>query len=99
MILIAKTIMIIILGFDFTFNNNSHAIIPLFSFFFGSIIFYYCVLDNIFISEKDCKQLLIYYMSLIYMLSGLFVLIGYVAKGKFKSLFAANYILNRKIMN
>ena len=98
MILIAKTIMIIILGFDFTFNNNSHAIIPLFSFFFGSIIFYYCVLDNIFISEKDCKQLLIYYMSLIYMLSGLFVLIGYVAKGKFKNNFFIIFILFNVIL-
>ena len=40
-ILISKTLIFIILGVDSLINNNSRAIIPLFSFFSGCLVFYY----------------------------------------------------------
>ena len=51
-ILISKTLIFIILGVDSLINNNSRAIIPLFSFFSGCLVFYSFFLENYF--DKKC---------------------------------------------
>ena len=98
MIFISKTLMIIVLGIDYLVDNNSHAIIPLFSFFFGSIVFYSLFLENIFISQKNYAQLFNYYMSMIYMLSGFFVLFGHIMKKKERNNYFVVFILINIIM-
>ena len=66
--------MIIVLGIDYLVDNKSRAIIPLFSFFSGTLVFYHYFLENYFVSEKEFTQIFSYYMSMIYMLSGVFIL-------------------------
>ena len=87
MILLTKTLLIIILGVDYLINNNSRAIIPLFSFFSGCLVFYSFFLENYFASHKNIIILFNYYMSMIYMLSGIFILIGYILKTEIKNFF------------
>ena len=98
MIFISKTSMIIVLGIDFLVDNNSHAIIPLFSFFCGAIVFYSLFLENIFISKKNFIQLFNYYMSMIYMLSGFFVLFGHIMKKKERNNYFFVFIIINLIM-
>jgi hypothetical protein len=45
--------MIIVLGIDYLVDNKSRAIIPLFSFFSGTLVFYHYFLENYFVSEKE----------------------------------------------
>ena len=98
MIFISKTLMVIVLGIDYLVDNNSYAIIPLFSFFFGAIVFYSLFIENIFISKKNFSQLFNYYMSMIYMLSGLFVLFGHIMKKKERNNYFFIFILINIIM-
>ena len=78
-VFIAKSLMIIITGIDYLIGN-SRAIIPLSAFFFGTIIFYSFYNEHCFNKSSDFRQIYNYSLSLIYFLSGLFVLIGYVLK-------------------
>ncbi len=90
--------MIIVLGIDYLVDNKSRAIIPLFSFFSGSLVFYHYFLENYFISEKDFTQLFSYYMSMIYMLSGIFILIGYILKQEERRYYFVIFILTNIIL-
>ena len=78
-VFIAKTIMIIITGIDYLIGN-SRSIIPLSAFFFGTIILYSFYNEHCFNTSNDFRQIYNYSLSLIYFLSGLFVLIGYILK-------------------
>ena len=79
MVFLAKSIMLFILGID-ELIENTRAIIPLFSFSFGSLVFYSYFNRHYYVKYNDFKQLFNYSFSLIYFLSGLFLLITYVFK-------------------
>ena len=51
MIFISKTLMVIVLGIDYLVDNNSYAIIPLFSFFLV-LLFFILYLLKIFLFLK-----------------------------------------------
>ena len=90
--------MIIVLGIDYLVDNKSRAIIPLFSFFSGTLVFYHYFLENYFVSEKEFTQIFSYYMSMIYMLSGVFILIGYIMKQEERKNYFIIFILTNIIL-
>ena len=90
--------MIIVLGIDYLVDNKSRAIIPLFSFFSGTLVFYHYFLENYFVSEKEFTQIFSFYMSMIYMLSGVFILIGYIMKQEERKNYFIIFILTNIIL-
>ena len=91
-VFMAKSIMLLVLGIDHLIGNT-RAILPLFAFSLGSLIFYSYFNTHLFFKSNDLRQLFNYSLSLIYFLSGLFVLIAYVLKDYEKKGYFYFYIL------
>ena len=92
MVFMAKTIMLLILGIDYLIGN-SRAIIPLFSFSLGTIVFYSFFTEHFYSRVDNFRQIFNYSLSLVYFFSGLFVLIGYTLKDEERNGYFYFYIL------